>query len=227
MAIYFTATSTPLTLGVLPLVLIRVCCTPSLNRYQPRLVYDDSSSLLSGVFDSNLISTICRFYPTYIYYHQYQFNRRMSEVGRRRFLLNQWYNLATLQGKEDPSMKFELQKFLLVTRELHDIHEIFLTKCPSGLLNGLQAKRLRTGLAPFLMDSLVCVQVGNYHWSEECLGLTVGDLIFVKHSNRLRGAVRLCLPLNTILSGMSYPCQIYFMSCRVVSFYVLSTFALL
>lgn len=106
-------------------------------------------------------------------------------------------------------MKFEIQKFLVVTREHHDIHEIFLTKCPSGLLNGLQAKRLRTGLAPFLMDSLVCVQLGNYHWSEECLGLTVGDLIFVKHSNRLRGAVRLCLPLNTILSGM---CSYFFLS---------------
>ena len=138
----------------------------------------------------------------------------MSEVGRRRFLLNQWYNHATLQGKQDPSMKFEIQKFLTVTRELHDIHEIFLTKCPSGLLNGLQAKRLRTGLAPFLMDSLACVQVGNYHWSEECLGLTVGDLIFVKHSNRLRGAVRLCLPLNTILSGMSHLC--YIVSCHSI-----------
>ena len=98
-------------------------------------------------------------------------------------------------------MKYEVQKFLLVTKDATDIHENFLTKSPSGLLNGLQAKRLRTGLAPFLMDSLVCVQLGNYHWSEECLGLTVGDLIFIKHSNRLRGAIRLCLPLNTIIEG--------------------------
>ena len=47
----------------------------------------------------------------------------------------------------------------------------------------------------------MCVQLGNFVWSEECLGLTVGDLVFIKHSNRLRGAVRLCLPLNTILKG--------------------------
>ena len=127
--------------------------------------------------------------------------RRMSEIGRRRYMLNQSYNHANTLGLQDPSMKYEVQKFLLVTKDVHDIHEIFLTKCPSGILNGLQAKRLRTGLPPFLMDSLVCVQLGNYHWSEECLGLTVGDLIFIKHSNRLRGAIRLCLPLNTILTG--------------------------
>jgi hypothetical protein len=125
----------------------------------------------------------------------------MSEIGRRRYMLNQSYNYANTLGIQDPSMKYEVQKFLLVTKDVHDIHEIFLTKCPSGILNGLQAKRLRTGLPPFLMDSLVCVQLGNYHWSEECLGLTLGDLIFIKHSNRLRGAIRLCLPLNTILTG--------------------------
>jgi hypothetical protein len=34
--------------------------------------------------------------------------------------------------------------------------------------------RLRTGLPPFLLESLVIVQLGNYHWSEECLGLTIG-----------------------------------------------------
>lgn len=127
--------------------------------------------------------------------------RRMSEIGRRRYTLNQFYAHANNLGCGDPSMKYEVQKFLLVTKDATDIHENFLTKSPSGLLNGLQAKRLRTGLAPFLMDSLVCVQLGNYHWSEECLGLTVGDLIFIKHSNRLRGAIRLCLPLNTIIEG--------------------------
>lgn len=125
----------------------------------------------------------------------------MSEIGRRRYTLNQFYAHANTLGCGDPSMKYEVQKFLLVTKDATDIHENFLTKSPSGLLNGLQAKRLRTGLAPFLMDSLVCVQLGNYHWSEECLGLTVGDLIFIKHSNRLRGAIRLCLPLNTIIEG--------------------------
>lgn len=125
----------------------------------------------------------------------------MSEIGRRRYTLNQFYAHCNFLGCVDPSMKYEVQKFLLVTKDPNDIHENFLTKSPSGLLNGLQAKRLRTGLAPFLMDSLVCVQLGNYHWSEECLGLTVGDLIFIKHSNRLRGAIRLCLPLNTIIEG--------------------------
>lgn len=127
--------------------------------------------------------------------------RRMSEIGRRRYTLNQFYAHCNFLGCVDPSIKYEVQKFLLVTKDANDIHENFLTKSPSGLLNGLQAKRLRTGLAPFLMDSLVCVQLGNYHWSEECLGLTVGDLIFIKHSNRLRGAIRLCLPLNTIIEG--------------------------
>ena len=101
-------------------------------------------------------------------------------------------------------MKYEVQKFLLIPTKANDIHDIFLEKSPSGILNGLRAKRLRTGLAPFLMDSLVCVQLGNFMWSEECLGLTVGDLVFIKHSNRLRGAIRLCLPLNTILKGRFY-----------------------
>ena len=130
--------------------------------------------------------------------------RRMNEIGQRRYLLNQSYHHALSLGKGDPSMKYEVQKFLLIPTKANDIHDIFLEKSPSGILNGLRAKRLRTGLAPFLMDSLVCVQLGNFMWSEECLGLTVGDLVFIKHSNRLRGAIRLCLPLNTILKGTSH-----------------------
>jgi hypothetical protein len=63
-------------------------------------------------------------------------------------MLNQSYNYANTLGLQDPSMKYEVQKFLLVTKDVHDIHEIFLTKCPSGILNGLQAKRLRTGPPP-------------------------------------------------------------------------------
>ena len=153
----------------------------------------------------------------------------MNEIGQRRYTLNQSYHHVLRLGEDDPSMKYETQKFLTVPNSntsssstagsssnnilsTHDIHDVFLTKSPSGILNGLRAKRLRTGLAPFLMDALVCVQLGNFVWSEECLGLTVGDLVFIKHSNRLRGAVRLCLPLNTILKGKKYAFFYHFCS---------------
>jgi hypothetical protein len=71
-----------------------------------------------------------------------------------------------------------------------------LTPNPSGV----GSRKLRASLPNFTMESLVCVQQGNYCWSEECMGITSDELVFIKPSKLLGNAVRLRIPLKDLLS---------------------------
>jgi hypothetical protein len=66
--------------------------------------------------------------------------------------------------------------------------------------SGVGSKKLRASLPNFTMESLVCVQQGNYCWSEECMGITSDELVFIKPSKLLGNAVRLRIPLKDVLS---------------------------
>lgn len=65
---------------------------------------------------------------------------------------------------------------------------------------GVGSKKLRVSLPPFKRESLVCVQQGNFSWSQECMGLTADELIFIKPSKMLGTAVRLRILITDILS---------------------------
>lgn len=101
------------------------------------------------------------------------------------------YNTCSfLSASRDESMVSRLKSFMS-----SDVHtSTFLTKAPGGV----SSSRLRTGLPQFFMSSLVCVQLGNYFWSEEFMGLSEDELIFIKPSSRLGVNKRLRLPLNSL-----------------------------
>ncbi len=66
---------------------------------------------------------------------------------------------------------------------------------------GVGSRKLRQGLEDFSHESYACVQVGNFHFSEEYLGLTSEELVFIKPSSRLLGSKkRLKLSLLSIMS---------------------------
>ena len=75
----------------------------------------------------------------------------------------------------------------------------FLTK----VAGGVASSRLRSGLPPMVLMDLVCVQLGNHFWSEECMGLTEDELIFIKPSGLLSSANRLRLPIGAIIGVKS------------------------
>lgn len=68
----------------------------------------------------------------------------------------------------------------------------------------------------------MCVQLGNNFWSEEFLGLTEDELIFVKPSSRLGITKRLRLPLTSIISvqaanSTDFPFMLIGVFCFIVS----------
>ena len=91
--------------------------------------------------------------------------------------------------------RLKMQAFL--DNECHTAN--FLSRHTSGV----GSSRLRSGLPPMVLMDLVCVQLGNYFWSEECMGLTDDELIFIKPSGLLSSANRLRLPIGTIIGVKS------------------------
>ncbi len=65
---------------------------------------------------------------------------------------------------------------------------------------GVGSVRLRTGLGTFVMEAYALVQLGSFHWSEEYLGLTDTELVFVKPPSRFGFAKRIVLPLQSVIS---------------------------
>jgi hypothetical protein len=129
-------------------------------------------------------------------------------------VVNLWvYDVA----QTDEAVFRKLSKFLNVDTHLVN----FLLKAPGGMASsrlrvGNISSRvvschwvLVTGGAPLLgrphcsCSNLVCVQLGSYFWSEEFLGLTAEELIFIKPSSRLGAAKRLRLPLQSIVAVQS------------------------
>lgn len=121
---------------------------------------------------------------------------RLNEYEQRRQELNRSYRFLHTTQSTDPNIiqaKAKLQDFLSGGNHC----DTFLTKAPAG---GVHSKRLRVGLPKFGMEEFVCVQQGNYFWSEEYLALTNEELIFIKQSSRISPVKRLRLPLQQIIN---------------------------
>ena len=144
---------------------------------------------------------------------------RLSETERRRLLLE--YSMrdmlrGTAQGGyESFEGRAKLEKFFADSKHT----DRFLVGSGSGVGNntssnssssggggsGVSARSLRAALPTFRRESLVCRQVGNHTWSEECLGLTESELVFIGKSARSRNAERLRVPLQDVLSVKAVP----------------------
>jgi hypothetical protein len=74
----------------------------------------------------------------------------------------------------------------------------FLNKPVYG--GGVGSKKLRAGILPFILESYCCVQIGNFFWSQEYIGLTTDELVFIKPASRLGVSKRITLPLLALNS---------------------------
>jgi len=116
---------------------------------------------------------------------------RYSDDMKRKALMSHSYE-SILQGPQYTAARNTLMHFL----EDSSHNSSFLA--PND--KGVGSKRLRESLPAFNKESLVCVQQSNYYWSQECMGLSAEELIFVKPSKLLGTAVRLRIPLSDITS---------------------------
>lgn len=117
---------------------------------------------------------------------------RLADDMKRKASLAWSYN-AVLHLSQYAGNRTDLATFLCDTAH----SDAFLTS-PGDF--GVGSKKLRVSLPPFKKESLVCVQQGNFTWSQECMGLTLEELIFIKPSKMLGTAVRLRIPIKDILS---------------------------
>jgi hypothetical protein len=82
----------------------------------------------------------------------------------------------------------------------HSMAEL-LSKPPHG--GGVGSRKLRTGIAPFVLESYCCVQLGSFFWSQEYLGLTADELVFIKPASRMGVSKRITLPLLSLKAVQS------------------------
>ena len=120
---------------------------------------------------------------------------RMSDTEKRRIDLEHSFRIAVREIVDDSSARAKLESFLVGGEHT----TAFLTTTP-GIGLGVSAKRLRPDLPNFRLESLVIVQCGNHFWSEEFMGLTTEELVFIKPPNRLGIPSRLSVRLESILS---------------------------
>ena len=117
---------------------------------------------------------------------------RYADDMKRKTALS-WSYECILKGSHHGHLRSKLADFL--SDMTHNTS--FLTPNP----HGVGSKKLRVSLPPFTMESMVCVQQGNFSWSEECMGLSAEELIFVKPSKRLGTGVRLRIPVRDVLAA--------------------------
>jgi len=122
-------------------------------------------------------------------------NARLSDTEKRRLDLETSFKIAARESEGDARARAKLESFLVGGEHT----TAFLTTTP-GIGLGVSAKRLRTDLPPFRLESLVIVQLGNHFWSEEYMGLTSDEVVFIKPPNRLGITSRLVLRLESIVS---------------------------
>lgn len=120
---------------------------------------------------------------------------RLSDTEKRRQDLEMSFRVAVRDTKNDKAARSKLLSFLIGG----DHTTSFLTESLSGVGLGVSAKRLRSDIS-FRLETLVIVQSGNKFWSEEFMGLTSDELVFIKPPNRLGISSRLCLRFESILS---------------------------
>lgn len=144
---------------------------------------------------------------------------RLSESEQRRQELN--HSFKELYKKilpKTPKYALKLRSFL--SPAVHT--QAFLSKEGTSWVSSV---RLRHGLADFLMESVVSVQLSNVFWSEECMGLTRSELVFIKPSNRLTGKKsHLVIPLKSLLAVRRVRSNEYFFTIQGLSFPVFASF---
>lgn len=119
---------------------------------------------------------------------------RLSDTEKRRQDLEMSFRVAVRDTKDDEAGRNKLVSFLVGGEHTTS----FLTQSLAGVGLGVSAKRLRSDVH-FRLETLVIVQSGNKFWSEEFMGLTTDELIFIKPPNRLGISSRLCLRFESIL----------------------------
>jgi Protein of unknown function, DUF547 len=106
---------------------------------------------------------------------------RLSDIDQRRQELDRSFKEIFLNaGYQNPGLRDKLNAFL--SSGTHT--GAFLTPT----FHGVGSPKLLAGIRDILMTSLVCVQVSNTLWSEECMVLTRDQLIFLKHSSKSSGS---------------------------------------
>lgn len=122
---------------------------------------------------------------------------RLSDIEQRRHELNRSYQRIYNNEKKEIISSHTTKKYKeFLVGGTHT--KSFLVREPSG---GVCSKRLKHGLPPFLLEDLVFVQEGNFYWSEQCIGIIEGELIFIKSSGRLSPVNRTRIPLRNIVGA--------------------------
>lgn len=124
-------------------------------------------------------------------------DRRLSDIEKRRLDLDASLFVAFRDTKGDQTARAELLSFLSSSEHVDALLEV-----TPGAGLGVSAKRLRQDLH-FRLESLVLVQQGQHYWSEEYMGLSSSQLVFIKPPSRLGLASRLSIDLHCILSVSS------------------------
>jgi hypothetical protein len=122
---------------------------------------------------------------------------RLSETEQRRLELNNSYKelMKSINSSKDATKTATKLKAFLA-REPHTASFLY----PSSSSSWISNPKLRSGLPDFQFESLVCVQLGNSYWSEEYMGLSQHDLVFIKPSYKLRNRKsRLVIAIPSIL----------------------------
>jgi hypothetical protein len=90
---------------------------------------------------------------------------------------------------------------------------------------GVGSRKLRTGISAFAFESYCCVQQGGFFWSQEYIGLTEDELVFIKPASRLGVSKRITLPLLALKEIRAVPdSELPFTICTAKAFSV-STFS--
>lgn len=163
--------------------------------------YSLTSGGTTGAFRGGHLQCVLRTYNEWakvfpILKRTRQLNRtRLSDTEKRRLDLDNSFRVAVKECMEDSQARAKLESFLVGGQHT----TAFLTTTP-GIGLGVSAKRLRADLSSFRLESLVIVQSGNHFWSEEFMGLTTDELVFIKPPNRLGIPSRLSVRLESIIS---------------------------